>query len=239
MGNAIVAACKDLSAKLEQMAKDLGLIDPNEKAEIIGGRVSDGQNSLSFSDIFTQYFSKAAGEVVGTGTYRGQKAANHPLGGMTDFWEIIFIATKVKVDPATGKVRVTRMANVSDIGKAINPLHCKAQEEGGAMQGMGAALMEQMIYDSEGRLMNGGPLDYRIPTIADAPPRMDAGLVENLDGNGPYGAKGIGESGCITGATAVANAIADATGHTFKQLPITSERVWKALSSSADGATRS
>jgi CO/xanthine dehydrogenase Mo-binding subunit len=239
MGNAIVAACKDLSSQLEQMAKEVGLIDPNEKAEIKGGMVSDRQNNLSFSEIFTRYYSKAAGEVIGTGTYRGQKAASHPLGGMTDFWEIIFIAVKVKVDPSTGKVRVTKMANVSDIGKAINPLHCKSQEEGGAMQGMGAALMEQMIYDSEGHLKNGGPLDYRIPTIMDAPPDMDSALIENQDGAGPYGAKGIGESGCITAGSAVANAIADATGHTFKALPITSEHVWAAVSKSGSGVNQS
>jgi CO/xanthine dehydrogenase Mo-binding subunit len=230
MGNAIVSACRDVSEQIEQMAKDIGLIDPNEKAQIKGGIVSDRQNSLSFNDIFTRYYSKMAGEVVGTGTYRGKKAAGHPLGGLTDFWELIVIAVKVKVDPSTGQVRVTKMANVSDIGKAINPLHCKAQEEGGAMQGLGAALMEQMIYDADGHLRNGGPLDYRIPTIMDAPPDMVAGLIENQDGAGPYGAKGIGESGCITAGSAVANAIADATGHIYKALPITPEHVWAAIS---------
>ena len=235
MGNAIVAACKDLSDQIEQMARDLGLIEPDEAVEIKAGVVSARQNSLTFSEIFTRYYSRMAGEVVGTGTYRGTKAAAHPLGGLTDFWELIVIAVKVKVDPSTGQVRVTRMANVSDIGKAINPLHCKAQEEGGAMQGMGGALMEQMIYDAEGRLRNGGPLDYRIPTIMDAPPDMRSALIENQDGAGPYGAKGIGESGCITAGSAVANAIADATTHTFKSLPITPEHVWAAIRESEDG----
>ncbi|RAI43076.1 xanthine dehydrogenase family protein molybdopterin-binding subunit [Rhodoplanes roseus] len=230
MGNAVQSACKDVVRQLEEMAKELGLIAPGEKLQINGGMMSDRQNSLSFNDIFTRYFSKTQGEVVGRGLYKGEVVAGHPLGGLSDFWEVIFIAVKAKVDPATGKVSILKMINVSDIGKAINPLHCKSQEEGGAMMGLGHALMEQMIYDQKGRLRNGSPLDYRIPTTMDVPWEMDSSLVENQDGAGPFGAKGIGESGAITAGAAIAAAVSDATGVFFKDLPITSERVWAALS---------
>lgn len=230
MGRAVQSACKDVIAQVEAMGRELGLLAADEPLAVRRGIVSDGRNSLSLIDIFTRYFSKTAGEVVGRGIYRGQVVAGHPLGGLSDFWEVIFIAVKAKVDPATGKVSILKMINVSDIGKAINPLHCKSQEEGGAMMGLGHALMEQMLYDERGRLRNGSPLDYRIPTTMDIPWEMDSSLVENQDGAGPFGAKGIGESGAITAAAAIAAAVGDATGVVFKELPITSERVWAALS---------
>ncbi|MBK5959619.1 hypothetical protein CCR97_15600 [Rhodoplanes elegans] len=230
MGRAVQSACKDVISQVEAMGRELGLLDADEPLAVRRGVVSDGRNSLSLNDIFTRYFSKTQGEVVGRGIYRGQVVAGHPLGGLSDFWEVIFIAVKAKVDPATGRVSILKMINVSDIGKAINPLHCKSQEEGGAMMGLGHALMEQMLYDERGRLRNGSPLDYRIPTTMDIPWEMDSSLVENQDGAGPFGAKGIGESGAITAAAAIAAAVGDATGVVFKELPITSERVWAALS---------
>jgi CO/xanthine dehydrogenase Mo-binding subunit len=149
------------------------------------------------------------------------------LGGLTDFWEVIFTAAEVKVDTETGKVTVTKLVNVSDIGKAINPMQAKAQEEGASIMAMGHALMEQLIYDQNGRLRNGGPLDYRIPTAMDVPRDMQSAFIENQDGPGPYGAKGLGESGAISPAPAIADAVRDATGIRIKDLPLSPEKVWR------------
>lgn len=229
MGNAVIAACKDLLNQLEGMAKELELIDEAEPAKVIGGMICGCRNTVAYPELLQKYLGPNQGEIVGRGVFKGKKSAKHPLGGMTDFWEIIFTAVEVKVNPATGKIRVARMVNVSDVGKAINPMQAKAQEEGGSVMGLGHALMEQMIYDSSGRLRNGSPLDYRIPTAMDVPWDMESFLVENEDGPGPFGAKGIGESGAIGVGAALSAAVTDATGVVFTELPITSEKVWTSL----------
>jgi CO/xanthine dehydrogenase Mo-binding subunit len=228
-GNAVVAACNDLLNQLRDMAHELDLIDGSEEVKVSGGMVRGCRNTVSYPELMQKYLGPTQGEVIGRGSFKGKKAPGHPLGGLTDFWEIIFTAVEVKVNPATGKVRVTKMVNVSDIGKAVNPLQAKSQEEGGSVMGLGHALLEQMIYDSSGRLKNGSPLDYRIPTTMDVPSSMESFLVENQDGPGPFGAKGVGESGAIGVAAAIAAAVADATGIIFRELPITSEKVWNSL----------
>ena len=109
------------------------------------------------------------GEIVGRGTFHGKKDSRHPLGGLSDFYEVVFTAAEVEVDRATGKVKVRKLAHASELGLAINPLQAKAQEEGGLIMGLGHTLMEEMIYDERGKLLNAGPLDYRIPTAMDVP----------------------------------------------------------------------
>jgi CO/xanthine dehydrogenase Mo-binding subunit len=161
--------------------------------------------------------------------FKGEKASTNPMGGLSDFWEMIFTAAEVEVNPETGKVKVNKMVNVSDLGRAINPLQAKAQEEGGSIMALGHALMEQMIYDDEGRLCNGSSLDYRIPTTMDVPWDMQSAFLENQDGPGPFGSKGLGESGAISPAPAIAEAVRDAVGVVIRDLPLTSEKVWRAI----------
>jgi CO/xanthine dehydrogenase Mo-binding subunit len=114
------------------------------------------------------------------------------------------------------------------VGKAIHPLQCEAQEEGGVMMGFGHTFLEHMIYQ-DGQLLNPGLLDYRIPTMEDLPGEFRSILVENGDGPGPFGAKGIGESGLMPTAPAIANALARAIGVRLKELPLTPERVRAAI----------
>ena len=99
------------------------------------------------------------------------------------------------------------------------------------MMGLGQTMMEHLIFDPEsGRIANLGALDYRIPTTKDVPIEMESLVVENGDGPGPYGAKGTGESGLLSTAPAVASAITDATGVVLHDLPLTPERIWRAIS---------
>ena len=163
---------------------------------------------------------------MGRGGYRGERGA--PLGGVAPFWEVSLAAAEVEVDEGTGQIRLHRYISIADVGKAIHPLQCEAQEEGGMMMGIGHTLFEEMIYQ-DGQLLNPGLFDYRIPTMEDLPADLRSILVENADGPGPHGSKGIGESGLMPTAPAIANAIAQAIGVRLTALPLTPERVWQAM----------
>jgi CO/xanthine dehydrogenase Mo-binding subunit len=101
------------------------------------------------------------------------------------------------------------------------------------MMGLGHTLMEHLILDGRGRILNLGALDYRIPTIQDIPLEMDTLLIENEDGPGPFGSKGAGESGVLVIAPAVGSAVNEAAGVTIRDLPLTPERVWQAIARKA------
>ncbi len=111
------------------------------------------------------------------------------------------------MDKETGFCARKKLVTVGDIGKAINPLLVETQDEGGAMQGLGHSLMEHLIMDERGRILNLGALDYRIPTTLDTPDELESMLVENMDGSGPSGAKGTGESGIIPIGSAIGLAV--------------------------------
>jgi CO/xanthine dehydrogenase Mo-binding subunit len=118
---------------------------------------------------------------------------------------------------------------VSDVGKALNPLQVRGQDEGAAVMGLGHTLMEHYIWDDQGRIRNLGAIDYRIPTSMDLPAEMESDIVENADGPGPYGSKGMSEGALLPVSPAVAAAVTDATGVVIRDLPMSPERVWQAL----------
>lgn len=235
MGNAVMSACKDLLAQLSAIARELGVIDDEPSPEFANAAIKGREGAVSYVELLKQHLGPFQGEIVGRGTFRGKKDSRHPLGGLSDFWEVVFTAAEVEVNRATGKVDVRKLVNVSELGLAINPLQAKAQEEGGLLMGLGHTLMEEMIYDEHGRLLNGGPLDYRIPTAMDIP-IIKTAFMENGDGPGPFGAKGIGEGPVLAVAPAIADAVRDAVGVVIKDLPLTPEKVWKALTASAGEA---
>ncbi len=137
-------------------------------------------------------------------------------------------AAEIEVDPATGMVRIVRYAAAHDIGKAINPTLVEGQIHGGVVQGIGMALMEEVLYDEDGHMFNPSWTDYKLPTFADAPD-ITAIIVEHRSELGPYGSKGLGESPVIEPPAALANAVAQAIGTRVHSLPITPEKVLKAL----------
>ena len=138
------------------------------------------------------------------------------------------LGVEVEVDIETGKIKVLRCVQALDIGKAINPRICHGQATGGIVMGLGYALAEELIINEQGRILNSWMRTYRIPSAKDVPP-MEIILIEKADPHGPFGAKGIGEIGTNCTAPAIANAVAHATGIRLNQLPMTPERVWKAL----------
>ncbi|MHC4712420.1 MAG: xanthine dehydrogenase family protein molybdopterin-binding subunit [Planctomycetota bacterium] len=236
MGNAIVAACNDIKRKLADLAGELRGVAP-EDVTVANGQVNVPGGALSYQEVIAGIYGPGEGEVIGVGEFRQARNKSHPLGGPVPVWEIIFFAAEVEVDKETGRYTVTKLTTVADIGKAINPEQVKGQDEGGALMSVGQALMEQLILDQDGVPANLGPLDYRIPTTRDVPLEVTSLLLENADGPGPFGAKGVGESGGIAAATAICSAVSQATGATFTELPITPERVWRGLRQQAVDAS--
>ena len=212
------------------MAKELRK-DEADEIVVADGVVKIGNTTYSYTELMMRYFGPSAGELIGFGTYKEPILPNHPLKGNASFWEVIMCAVEVEVDPDTGMVYVRKLATVGDVGKAINPLQVKGQDEGGAIMGLGHSLMEHLMIDDHGMPRNASALDYRIPTTMDIPDEMITILVENQDGSGPEGSKGTGESGIIPIGSAIGLAVADATGVVFHDLPLTPERVWQALNS--------
>lgn len=225
MGLALQAAARDIRQQLLELAAEQ-MQTHMDHLTLRDGGVEGPDGRRSYAEIIARHFGLPGGELLGRGIYQGERGA--PLGGVAPFWEVSLAAADVEVDDATGQVVVRRYISVADVGKAINPLQCEAQEEGGVMMGLGHTLFENMVY-ADGQLLNPSLLDYRLPAMHDLPDDLRSILVENADGPGPYGAKGIGESGLMPTAPAIANAIAQATGIRLKTLPLTPERVYQAL----------
>ena len=163
------------------------------------------------------------------GSFVKRKTAGHPLAGKTVFYELSCSAAEVSVDEETGMIWIPSYVTVGDVGKALNPQHVEMQDSGAAIMGLGHTLMEHIILDGAGRIVNLGALDYRIPTIKDIPASQVSLTVENEDGPGPYGAKGTGEGGLLATAAAVGSAVREAIGAPIRDLPLTPERVWRAI----------
>jgi CO/xanthine dehydrogenase Mo-binding subunit len=202
------------------------------------GDVRIGDRVLPIRDVLVRGLGRLGGEVIGLGEMRKEAAPEHPLGGTAAFFEFNCTAVEVEVDRETGDVTVVRHVTVSDVGKALNPSQVRGQDEGAAIMGLGHTLMEQYIYDEAGRIRNLGAIDYKIPTTLDLPLEMTSDIVENEDGPGPYGSKGMSEGALLCVAPAVAAAVRDATGVVMRDLPLTPERVWRALRDHEAATTR-
>jgi len=135
---------------------------------------------------------------------------------------------EVDVDVETGDVAVRRHLVVQDVGRALNPAAVEGQIQGAVAQGIGWALLERMAYDEEGRLVTGTLMDYALPKTSQVPD-IETVIVEEPSAAGPFGAKGVGEPPVVAAGVAIANAVADATGHRFTDLPITPAAVSAAL----------
>ncbi len=212
MGNAVIQACASVKAQVREMK------------EAMPGSAHD----LPYADLLAAHFGPPRGEVVGVGEAGNAYEPGHPLGGHAAFWELMCAACEVEVDPETGEVTVHTLALVSDVGKALNPQQVQAQDEGAAVMGLGHTLMEQLLLGADGRILNLGSLDYRIPSIKDVPLELHSELIENADGPGPYGSKGAGEGGTLAVAAAIGAAINQAAGVVIRDLPLTPEKIWRA-----------
>jgi CO/xanthine dehydrogenase Mo-binding subunit len=227
-GRAVMEAAEEVRQQLFRLgAARLGAAAAALRLEDSHVVAADGSTRAGYPDLFRDRFGMAGGELIGRGIVApGRTGA--PLGGSTPFWEMAVGAAEVSLDRETGAVTVEHYVSVADVGRRINPLLCEGQDEGAVMQGIGHTLYEEMVYEG-GQLLNGNLADYRVPRAGDVPPRMSCRFVENGDGAGPFGAKGAGEGSLIPVSPAVANALARLAGVRLTELPLTPERVWRAL----------
>lgn len=225
MGSAVADACKDVNNQIKEYAAEFYNVD-KDKIQLENGHILFEDNDVRYQNFFINYFGPYQADVIGKGSFRGKKSKEADLGGTADFWELVVTAVKLAVDMKTGVINVKKIVNVTDAGKAINPLQAENQEIGGAVMALGHTLMEEMVYDRRGRLLNADPLNYCIPTSKDVPENIEGYFIENEDGPGPFGSKGIAESSVIALAAAIGNAVEDATGIAFRTLPITKEKLF-------------
>jgi CO/xanthine dehydrogenase Mo-binding subunit len=228
MGNSVLAACRVVQSQIRTMAARLNGIDESQ-ISVDRGIVRLPGRDLTILEVLKPGLGRLGGEVVGNGEGRKEAEPGHPLGGAAAFFEFNCTAVEAEVDTETGDITVVKHVTVSDVGKAINPLQVRMQDEGAAIQGLGHTLMEHYIFDEKGRIRNLGAIDYRIPTSMDLPLELHSETIENADGPGPYGAKGMSEGALLCVAAAVAGAVREATGVFIRDLPLTPERVWRAL----------
>lgn len=230
-GTAVIKATKDLKYELRSLAAVLLSVDA-ESLEFRDGQVivaGDPSHFLSFRLLATEMHNRGK-RVRGIGRHDITTTDVDPETSQGDAYATYAWASQlviVEVDTETGYVNVLRLASATDAGKAINPAAVEGQIEGGAVQGLGFALMEEMRVQ-EGVFRNANFSTYLIPTAADVPP-IDSLIVEVPEPSGPYGAKGIAEPATIPTAPAILNAIADAIGTRLLVTPASPERMLTAL----------
>jgi CO/xanthine dehydrogenase Mo-binding subunit len=216
---------------LECSTVDLELL-PGAKIGIVGV-----PRSVSFREIAMRSFFQQGGPIAenhafvfdGPG-FDPKRALVHQLAfANLGIYTFGAHAVEVDVDELTGAVHVRRAWCAHDVGRAINPVSCEGQIQGGFVQGLGYALCEAMHWNEDGWLTTATFADYKIPGVLDAPPEIHAILVEDPDPSHPVGAKGIGEPSLVGAAPAIANAVRDAVGARIRRLPLTPERVFDAI----------
>jgi 4-hydroxybenzoyl-CoA reductase subunit alpha len=233
VGNAALEAAHKLRAMLVAAAARKLEAKP-EEIDCLGEvyRAGAQDNGLTFSEVVTEALQDT-GTITVTGTYStiaqshgGKKYRGAAIGG-TMGYSYSAQVVEVSVDEDTGVVRVDKVWVAHDCGKALNRLTVEGQVQGSVWMGMGQAMSEETAYH-DGLLVTANMLDYRVPTIADSPP-IEVGIVESNDPHGPFGAKEAGEGSLAAFLPALTNAVADATGMRFNELPVTPDRVFEAM----------
>jgi 4-hydroxybenzoyl-CoA reductase subunit alpha len=182
---------------------------------------------VRWAEAAARHFSER-GPLVGKGWYSPPEALGGEHKGATvgtsPAYSFSVCVAEVEVDMETGQVTVTRLTDAHDVGTAINPMAVEGQCEGAGVMMLSEALLEDVVFDDEGRIRNPTLHDYLIATACDAP-EIDTTLVPSYEPQGPYGGKECGEGSTLPVIGAIANAVSDAIGVRVTELPITPERV--------------
>jgi CO/xanthine dehydrogenase Mo-binding subunit len=224
MGNALIAACRNFKADYRRLAAAAKGGDPSEWV-YREGSLFRGDDSFGPQDLPGE--GERPPVLSAVGSFGRPVSADAAFGG-PDHWAAGAAAAEVEVDCDTGEVTILRYCAVADVGKAIHPTSLIRQVEGGAIMGFGSALHEELRYDEHG-LVNGDSWSYRAPTMADLPKEFKVVLIENLDGPGPFGAKGAAQTSLPCVMPAIGNAVRDAIGHGIHVMPATPERILATL----------
>jgi CO/xanthine dehydrogenase Mo-binding subunit len=217
MGHAVRRAAEDARDKLKGLAKEVG--EP------------EGSN-VPIAELFQKRYGMQAGNIIGTGVFKPDYVSPDPENGqspkVTPFWLIAGGGAEVEVDTETGHVKILKLVNVVDCGKAINPKAVETQISGAALMHVGFTMFEKMYIDG-GQVTNASLADYKIPGFHDVPDVMDNVAIEHEEEGGPFGAKGVGEVSTFCPSPAIANAIDDAVGVRITEMPLNAETVFRAI----------
>jgi CO/xanthine dehydrogenase Mo-binding subunit len=214
-GNAVKLAAEDALKKVNQLRDELHL-----------------PADAPIADVFKKKYGMRAGSVTGAGNFIPPYTPpdeNGQTDNATPFWMVGGTGVEVEVDTETGRVRVTRLVNVADVGTPINPKIVETQLSGASIMQLGFSLFEKMQFDAEGQLRNASFAEYKIPGFHDIPDEIVNEAVVSQQSTGPFGGKGVGETGTFGVSPAIANAIHDAVGVRLTSLPMNPEAVWEAL----------
>ena len=225
MGNAVHNACNDLKRDLLGIAAQ-AKGGKAEEWQLIQGRLCWGETSFAIADIIRLI---GGGVVLKAVSYHSvpPMVKDSAFAGM-DHWAPSGAAVDLEVNRDTGELRILGYAVIADAGKAIHYPSAKSQVDGGAVMGFGHALFEETIYQ-EGQFQNGDPFQYRLPVMEDIPQNFYSSMLEKGDGPGPFGSKGMAQTSIVTVGPAIGNAIYDALGVRIRSLPITPEKILRAM----------
>ncbi|HTF93710.1 MAG TPA: xanthine dehydrogenase family protein molybdopterin-binding subunit [Verrucomicrobiae bacterium] len=227
MGKAVQLAAQHILQQLkETVAKEYGV--PEDKISFADGKIRLPETQLDYAEVMFKRFGMQGGTLIGEGQVKTSTKDEYGEKSTSSFWFLAAGAAEVEVDIDTGKFKLIKYATAVDVGKALNPLGCRQQLAGAAITGIGQAMFEEIAYDN-GQLINPNLVDYVLPSLGDMPTVIDSIAIEIPHRNGPFGAKGIGESALIPVAPAIANAIFDAVGVRIKDLPIKAEKIYLGL----------
>ena len=217
MGHAVRLAAEHAREQLEALCAETGI---------------EYQDEHAIAQAFRKKFGMQAGNIFGVGHYTSRyQPADHDTGmskEITPFWMIGGTGIELEVDTETGHVTILRMVNVVDAGRAVNPRVVDTQISGAALMQLGATLSEEMVFN-EGELTNPSLAFYKIPGMRDMPVAIENEALEAETRSGPFGAKGVGESGTFGVSPAIANAIDDAIGVRLYSLPLTPEAIYRGI----------
>lgn len=218
MGHAVRLAAEDVLRKLRDLAAEVGDSD------------SSAGNAAA---LLKKKFGMQAGNVIGVGSFiPSYTPPNYETGqsdNITPNWMVGACGVEVEVDTETGHVKILRMENVVDCGTPINPKIVETQLSGAAIMQIGISMFEEMVFDENGQLRNASFSEYKIPGMQDIPPTIGTEMAQAQQSNGPFGAKGVGESATFGVASALAEAIEDAVGVRLTSLPLKPEAVYRAM----------
>jgi CO/xanthine dehydrogenase Mo-binding subunit len=225
MGNAVHNACKTLQEDLLRLAAQVKGGEANDW-QIVDGRLCWGESSFSISEIIGAVGASVVLKAVGYHSVPPM-VKDSAFAGM-DHWAPSGAAVDLEVNRDTGELRILGYAVIADAGKTIHYSSAQAQVDGGAVMGFGHALFEETIYQ-DGQLQNGDPFQYRLPVMKDLPELFYSSMLEKGDGPGPFGSKGMAQTSIVTVGPAIGNAVYDALGVRVRSLPITPEKILKAM----------
>jgi 4-hydroxybenzoyl-CoA reductase alpha subunit len=240
-GNAVKNAAANVKQQLFEQAAEMLEANPADLMSRDGKIFVKGAEgkSVTVADVArARLFRRNGAPIVGSGSFDADSVLpdSTRYGNESGAYNYGAQAAQVHVDPETGQVKILQFAVASDCGTVIYPLGAEGQVEGGLAQGIGYALTEGLQID-EGRPVNPNFSDYRIPSMRDMPPLQHA-FADSYEPTGPFGAKGLGELNMDPTAAAISNAIFDAVGVRIKTLPITPEKILRALKEKAKTAGR-